>query len=92
LLLAASIIRLIALMMGAASTSETTVNFYQTTRRNNAKNSQLHTRRRENIKFRLSDLFILLQQNPEAQHRFFQSPPLGTILSQLHPPSIFTSY
>jgi hypothetical protein len=51
--LAASIITatlLIALMMAAESTSETSVNFYQTTRRNNPENSHLHTRRRENLK------------------------------------------
>jgi hypothetical protein len=32
----------IALMMEAASTSETSVNFYQTTRRNNPEDSHLH--------------------------------------------------
>jgi hypothetical protein len=37
------------LMMKAASTSETSVNFYQTIRRNNPENSHLHTRRRENL-------------------------------------------
>jgi hypothetical protein len=37
-------------MMAAASTSETLVNFYQTTRRNNTEDSYLHTRRRENLK------------------------------------------
>jgi hypothetical protein len=42
--------RAIALMMEAASTSETSVNFYQTTRRNNSEYSHLHTRRRENLK------------------------------------------
>jgi hypothetical protein len=42
--LAASIIRsMSALMMEAASTSETLVNFYQTTRRNNLVDSYLHT-------------------------------------------------
>jgi hypothetical protein len=46
--LAASIIRTIALE--AASTSETSVNYYQTTRRNNPEDSHLHTRRRENLK------------------------------------------
>jgi hypothetical protein len=35
-------IRLIALMMEAASTSETSVNFYQTTRRNIPEDSHLH--------------------------------------------------
>jgi hypothetical protein len=37
-------------MMEAATTSETSVNFYQTTRRNNAEDSHLSTRRRENLK------------------------------------------
>jgi hypothetical protein len=40
----------IALMMEAASTSETSVNFYQTIGRNNREDSHLHTRRRENPK------------------------------------------
>jgi hypothetical protein len=40
----------IVLMMEAARTSETSVNFYQTTRRNNSEDSHLHTRRRENLK------------------------------------------
>jgi hypothetical protein len=38
------------LMMEAAGTSETPVNFYQTTRRNNSEDSHLQTRRRENLK------------------------------------------
>jgi hypothetical protein len=41
---------LIALMTEAESTSETSVNFYQTTRRYNPEDSHLHTRRRENLK------------------------------------------
>jgi hypothetical protein len=44
---------LIALMMEAASISETSVNFYQTTRRNNPEDSHLHTRRRKNQKSHL---------------------------------------
>jgi hypothetical protein len=36
--------------MEATSTSETTVNFYQTTRRYNPEDSHLHTHRRENLK------------------------------------------
>jgi hypothetical protein len=40
----------IALMMEAASNSETSVNFYQTTRCNNLEDSHRHTRRRENLK------------------------------------------
>jgi hypothetical protein len=47
-MLAASII--IALMMEAARTSETLVNFYQTSRRYNPEDSNLHTHRRENLK------------------------------------------
>jgi hypothetical protein len=39
-----------ALMMEAACASETSVNFYQTTRRKNPEDSHLHTRRRENLK------------------------------------------
>jgi hypothetical protein len=36
--------------MEAASTSETSVNFYQTTRHNNPEDNHLHTRRSENLK------------------------------------------
>jgi hypothetical protein len=36
-------VHMIALMMGAASISETSVNFYQTTRRYNPEDSHLHT-------------------------------------------------
>jgi hypothetical protein len=43
-------IAIIALMMEAASTSETSANFYQTTRHYNPEDSHLHTRRRENLK------------------------------------------
>jgi hypothetical protein len=41
---------LIALMMEAAGTSETLVNFYRTTRRYNPEDSHLRTHRRENLK------------------------------------------
>jgi hypothetical protein len=41
---------LLALMMEAARTSETLVNFYQTTRRYNPEGSHLRTHRRENLK------------------------------------------
>jgi hypothetical protein len=36
-------------MMEAATTSETSVNFFQTTRRNIPEDSHLHTRRRDNL-------------------------------------------
>jgi hypothetical protein len=44
---------IIALIMEAASTCETSVNFYQTTLRNNPEDSRLHTRHRENLKSQL---------------------------------------
>jgi hypothetical protein len=37
----------------AISTSVTSVNFYQTTRRNNPEGSHLHTRRRQILKFQM---------------------------------------
>jgi hypothetical protein len=43
-------IALITLMMEATKTSETLVNFYQTTRRYNPEDSHLHTHRHENLK------------------------------------------
>jgi predicted GNAT family acetyltransferase len=55
--LAASIIRaMIALMMEAASISETLVNFYQTTRYSNPEDSNLYTRRREKMKSQQTDV------------------------------------
>jgi hypothetical protein len=53
----------IALMMEAASTSETLVNFYQTSRCNSPEDSHLHTHRRENLK---SYLLAQLIANPKA--------------------------
>jgi hypothetical protein len=47
--LLSNILHSIALMMEAARTSETLVN-YQTTRRYNTEDSHLHTHRRENLK------------------------------------------
>jgi hypothetical protein len=38
------------MMVEAASISETSVKFYQTTRRNNTQDSHIHNRRRENLK------------------------------------------
>jgi hypothetical protein len=42
---------LVASNIRAISTSETSVTFYQTTRRYNSEDSHLHTRHRENMKF-----------------------------------------
>jgi hypothetical protein len=50
---------LIALMMEAARTSETLVNFYQTTRRYNPEDSDLRTHRRQNLKS-----YLLYSFNP----------------------------
>jgi hypothetical protein len=44
---------IIALTMEAASTSDTSVNFYKTERRNIPEDSNLHNRRRENLKSHL---------------------------------------
>jgi hypothetical protein len=41
---------MIAVFMEAASISETSANFYQTTRRNNPEESFLHIHPRENLK------------------------------------------
>jgi hypothetical protein len=41
---------MIALMMKAASTSETSANFYHTTRRNNPGDNHLHPYRHQNLK------------------------------------------
>jgi hypothetical protein len=43
-------------MMETVSTSETSVNFYQTTRRNIPEDRHAHTRRRENLKSQFSML------------------------------------
>jgi hypothetical protein len=52
--------KIIALMMEAASTPETSVNFYQTTQRNNPEDSHFHTRCHENLK---SHQFTYLLKN-----------------------------
>jgi hypothetical protein len=48
--------------MEAASTPETSINFYQTTRRNNPEDSHLHTCRRENLKSGEMALVFLKKQ------------------------------
>jgi hypothetical protein len=45
---------IIDLMMEAARASETSTNFYLTTRRNKPDDSHLHIRRRENLKSHLN--------------------------------------
>jgi hypothetical protein len=53
---------LISLMMEAVNTSETKVNFYETTRRNIPVDSHLHTRRRENLTF--TKVFVVVFRMP----------------------------
>jgi hypothetical protein len=54
-------------MVETAGTTETSVNFYQTIRRNNPEDSHLHTRRRENLKshksFETSNLWPFGKKN-----------------------------
>jgi hypothetical protein len=45
-------------MMKARSASETSVNFHQTTRRYSLEDSRLRTRRRENLKSYLVNIFV----------------------------------
>jgi hypothetical protein len=77
--LATSIIRaIITLMVEAASTSETSVNFYRTTRRKSPEDSHLNIRSREKLKshmfiyfFMSKELFIanlFLQNRQSNEH------------------------
>jgi hypothetical protein len=52
-----SLAMIIALMMKAASTSETSVNFYQSTRRYNPEESHIYIRRHEDLKSHLKEGF-----------------------------------
>jgi hypothetical protein len=56
---------IIALMMEAAGSSETVVNFYQTPWRNNPEDGHLHTHCRENLK---SHICIILHFNGSMIH------------------------
>jgi hypothetical protein len=71
---------IIALMMEAASTSETSVNSYQTTR-NNPEDSHLHTCRRENLKSHSVD-------------GTFEMPcqPVSSLLHVFHFPNYLTEF
>jgi hypothetical protein len=47
-------------MMETASTSETSANFYQTTRRYNPEDSHFHTHRHENLRYYQASRYCLL--------------------------------
>jgi hypothetical protein len=59
---------IIGLMMEAASTSETSVNFYKSTWRNNPEDSHLNTRRRENLKSHSSVITLNLGSGTSQQN------------------------
>jgi hypothetical protein len=51
----------IAPMMVAVSTSETSIDFFETARRNNPEDNCLHTRRREDLKSRFMKICPLFR-------------------------------
>jgi hypothetical protein len=64
-------------MIEGAITSDTSVNFYQTTRRNNPEDSHFHTRRRENLKSQEAE------NTSTSQLHYVESPKLlrqGSVL------------
>jgi hypothetical protein len=67
------------IMMGATSTSEMSVNFYQTTRRNNPEDSHLHTRRRENPKSHLKELLPIILDVPVSSQALWPSAAFSVI-------------
>jgi hypothetical protein len=73
----------IALMMEAARTSETLVNFYQTTRRYNPEDSHLHTRHRENLKsyFHIVLIFSIYLTLPPCPSYVLLALCLGTVVT-----------
>jgi hypothetical protein len=70
-------------MKEAASTSEMSVNFYQTTRRNNPEDSHLYIRRRENLKSYLISQILdtIFTQNKVAKYayNYFDFKVINTI-------------
>jgi hypothetical protein len=52
-------------LMETASTSETSVKFHRTTRRNKPQDSRLHTRRRENLKSHLINAQVRMREVTE---------------------------
>jgi hypothetical protein len=81
-MLAASIV---VLMMEAASSSETSANVYQTTRRKNPEDSHLHTRRRENLKSYWIHLVQWRFLVTLVTIRVHKRPPPVSFLSHMNP-------
>jgi hypothetical protein len=69
-------------MVEAASTSETSVN-YQTTRRNISEASDLHTRRRQNLKFHQGDNDIHIISECDFSQQFNDLKDAANLLSLL---------
>jgi hypothetical protein len=63
-------------MMEAARTSETSVNFYQTTRRYNPEDSHLRSHRRENLK---SYKWYVNRQETKSQRRILTEEKVNAI-------------
>jgi hypothetical protein len=61
----------IALIMVAASTSETSVNFYQTTRRNNPEDSHIQVESSLHIDISLRSILILSSHDSQASSDLF---------------------
>jgi hypothetical protein len=75
-------------MTEAASISETSVNFYQITRRSKPEDSQLHTCRCENLKYYIKHTFCCLS-SPTSSLSSFLSWTLSSFLLFLLPPVPF---
>jgi hypothetical protein len=78
----------IALMMEATRTSETLVNFYQTTRRFNPEDSHLRTHRRENLKSYY--VCIMVSKKSVTLIIGHKKPPLKSILIQINTVNMFS--
>jgi hypothetical protein len=66
------VVAAMALMMEAARTSETQVNFYQTARRYNPEDSHLRIHRRENLKF-YNTVISQIISDPNSKRRMFNT-------------------
>jgi hypothetical protein len=75
--------KVITLMMEAGTSSETSVNYYQSTRRNNPEDSHFHTRRRENFESHIMSSFRCYEGVTKQERldiAFLYYPTLGMLL------------